>query len=261
MGPRPARRAHQPGAAGARAAHPERREEALLHHLAIGAAGDPLDDLGRRIIGDVLVGVAGAGRADIVQGRERAAQIMRLHPVLELGVLGVAEQAERVREQVGDGRDILVAVRQAQRGGPAPDRIVERQPPVIGEARHHVRGDALGERGPAKHRVGGHPLAAAGEGDAIALDEADAPVLDDADREPDHRRILAEPLQPLVEPLVIDRVRRLAVLADRDVEAMRGRGGRGRHRRAEPQHRRPEADGSQQADDEEPGEAPQMHES
>ena len=38
-------------------------------HLAIGLAGDPLDDLRGRVIGDVLIGVAGARRADIVQGR------------------------------------------------------------------------------------------------------------------------------------------------------------------------------------------------
>ena len=40
----------------------------------------------------------------------------------------MAEQAERVREQIGDGRPVLVAAGQAQRGGVAGDRLVERQP-------------------------------------------------------------------------------------------------------------------------------------
>ena len=75
-------------------------------------------------------------------------------------------------------------------------------------------------------------------GDAIALDEADLAVLDHADGEPDHRRIRHQPVKPLVEAQIIDRMRaRRAAAADRDVEAVGGRG----QRRGDAQRQRPQA--------------------
>ena len=47
-----------------------------------------LDDLRGGVIGDVLICVAAAGRADIVKRRERAAQPAWIKPVLELRILG-----------------------------------------------------------------------------------------------------------------------------------------------------------------------------
>ena len=175
-----------------------------------------LDDLGRRVIADILIGMALARRADVGQRRIFAPQQMRILPVLELGILGMGEQAERVRQQVRDRRHLLVAAGQLERRRMPRDRFVERKAPVMGEQRHHVRGDALGQRGPAEDGAARHPLLIVRRGGAIALDEADAPILHHRDREADHRRIVAQPLEPLVEPAIIDHARRLGRLGQRD---------------------------------------------
>ncbi len=95
---------------------------------------------------------------------------------------------------------MLVAAGQAQRRRIIGDRGVQRQLPLPGQPRHHVAGDALGQRGPAEHRVRSHRLAVAGGGLAIALEEADLAILDDADCEPDHAALGSDMLQPLVDP-------------------------------------------------------------
>src|SRR3546814_4153553 len=67
--------------------------------------------------------------------------------------MGMCEQAELMREKVRDSGFVLVAGRQAQRGGPSADRIAKRQPVLLGELGDHVGRHALGERRPAEDRV------------------------------------------------------------------------------------------------------------
>ncbi len=186
MRPGPAARGDQPLPAHARAGHAQRPEQMLANRVGIALAGDLLDDLGRGVIGDVLIGPAASRRADRVELVERGAKEARVHPVLELAVVGMAEQAEPMRQQVGDGRLLLVAGRQPERRRISGDRLVERELAAVGEQGDHVAGDALGERGPAEDGVGGDRLAASGDGLAIALEEADLALLDHSDGEADH---------------------------------------------------------------------------
>ena len=165
---------------------------------------DARDHLARRVVGDVLVGPAGARRADRVELRQAGAQEARVLPFLQLVVVGVAIKAEPVRQQVADRRPIFVARGQLEVGRIIGDRRVEVDLALLGELGDHRRRDALRHRRPAEHRVRRHRLARAGERLAIALEEGDAAVLDHADGQPDHRRLGHQLPQARVEQPVID---------------------------------------------------------
>src|SRR3546814_17263952 len=81
--------------------------------------------------------------------------------------MGMCEQAELMREKVRDSGFVLVAGRQAQRGGPSSDRIAKRQPVMLGALGDHVGRNALGQRRPAADRVDYHRLDAARHGRAV----------------------------------------------------------------------------------------------
>src|SRR3546814_17030813 len=114
--------------------------------------------------------------------------------------MGMCEQAELMREKVRDSGFVLVAGRQAQRGGPSADRIAKGQPVLPGELGDHVGRHALGERRPAEDRVDRHRLVPAGYGRAETLEETEAANLADDHGESEHIVSFASELKQLPQP-------------------------------------------------------------
>jgi hypothetical protein len=109
-----------------------------------------------------------------------------------------------VGEQIADGRQALITVRQLEVGRVVRDRRVEVDLALFGELCDHSRCDALRAGRPAEHRLRSHRIARTRKSLAIAFEEGDAAILDDSDRHADHRRLLHQLLEPRVEKPVID---------------------------------------------------------
>ena len=201
--PRPAFGMLQPGPPDARVLHPQRLEQPRTRGGGIILARRPLDDLRRGVIGDVLIGIAGARRAERRQRAQLAADRLGVRAGLQLVVPRIAHQPQPMRQQIGDGR-LVGAARQRQRGVHGRQRGVERQPLLIGKPGDQRGGNRLRQRGPAEHRIRRHPLARSRQRLAIATDEAQPPPLDRSHRQPDRIGFLHHQPDPLVEPRIID---------------------------------------------------------
>src|SRR5213075_73544 len=117
---------------------------------------------------------AGAGRAGRVELSQAGTEEAWIVPFLELVVIGVAIEAEAVREQVADGRAVLVAGGELQIRRIARDGRVKIDLALLGELGDHRRGDAFRDRRPAEDRLRSHGISRAGLRLAIALEEGDA---------------------------------------------------------------------------------------
>ena len=204
MRPCPILRARQPLGAIAGADHAERQEKAVLDGIGKRFVRRGAQNLARRVEGDILIGVAGAGLALQRRAGEAGAQERRALPFLQLFVIGIFGEAGALGEQFGQRHMRFGAAGKAQRTVPAGDRPVEVHRAILAQRRGQRAGRGLGHRRPAEQRMRRHRRAAIGVGDAVGAHKAQLAVLDNRHRQPRHFGAGGEIGQLPVERAIVD---------------------------------------------------------
>jgi len=184
---RPARAGEDAVQAVACVAHAQGREDAVgdpaLERFAAGAA----DDVADQAVGDVLVGVALAGRALHRRVGHLADQRGVLGVALDVAVEAVVAEADAMAQHLGDG--------QLQRGARlgelqgrvvVDDSAVPAQAALVDQQAGGGGGEGLRQRGQPEHGVFVDGLGVVHVGDAVAARAEDAALVDDRHRQAGH---------------------------------------------------------------------------